>query len=29
MVEADMQIVADFLVKGIEISKRIQEKVGK
>ena len=29
MKEADMEKVAEFLLKGIEISKRIQAKVGK
>jgi glycine hydroxymethyltransferase len=29
MKEADMEIVATFLLRGIEISKRIQAKVGK
>lgn len=29
MLEPEMEIIADFLMKGIEISKRIQEKVGK
>lgn len=29
MKEADMEIVAEFLLKGIEISQRIQAKAGK
>lgn len=29
MKEAEMEIIADFLIKGIAISKRVQEKVGK
>lgn len=29
MVEKDMEIIAEFLMKGIEISKKIQDKVGK
>lgn len=29
MVEADMETIAEYLLRGIEISKRIQEKVGK
>jgi len=29
MKESDMVVVAQFLIKGIEISKRIQDKVGK
>lgn len=29
MVEADMEVIADFLVKSIAISKRIQESHGK
>jgi len=29
MKEAEMEIIADFLVKGLEIAKRIQGSVGK
>lgn len=29
MMEADMEVIAKFLVRGVEISKRIQEKAGK
>ena len=29
MVEEDMEIIADFLIRGIEIAKKIQGKVGK
>jgi len=29
MLEPEMEIIANYLLKGIEISKRIQEKVGK
>ena len=29
MKEAEMEVIADFLIKGIEIAKRVQDKVGK
>lgn len=29
MVEADMETIAEFLLKAVEIAKRIQDKVGK
>lgn len=29
MKEPDMEVIADFLVRGIEIAKKIQAKVGK
>ncbi len=29
MKETDMEIIADFLIRGIEIAKKIQGKVGK
>jgi len=29
MKESDMEVIADFLVRGIEIAKKIQTKVGK
>jgi glycine hydroxymethyltransferase len=29
MTEKEMEVVADFLIKGLEIAKRIQDKVGK
>lgn len=29
MVEKDMEVIGDFLIQGIEISKKIQEKAGK
>ena len=29
MLEPEMEVIANFLMKGLEISKRIQDKVGK
>ena len=29
MVEKDMEVIADLLIRGIKVAKRIQDKVGK